>query len=285
MMARAYILLLLVVIFTNLSQAQEVPLERCDRLHVIPVKVGDRAFRFLVDTGATSMLDLHSFSNGRSKDVEVTSWTGTLATSAREVTLSDVAIGETHLRELKLPAIDLSAIGNACGKRIDGILGADLLERLGATLDLKREMAHFASADDARNEKLIDEMHHDMTKCVAAFNDSNEKEFQDCIDPKIVLFSADRELYGREQTLAYFRETYFHQNPPTHFVIHQTNYHPIGDAVWYEYEFTMTSARGSISGRGMAMCRKSEGKWRMASMHHSVVEQTMTGSAAPPHVH
>ncbi len=141
MMTRAYILLVLVVISTSLSQAQEVPLERCDRLHVIPVQVGDRAFRFLVDTGATSMLDLHSFNNGRSQDVEVTSWTGTLATSAREVTLSDVAIGEAHLRELKLPAIDLSAIGNACGKRIDGILGADLLERLGATLDLNREMA------------------------------------------------------------------------------------------------------------------------------------------------
>src|SRR5437899_5714265 len=113
-MTRAYILLLLVVIFTKVSQAQEVPLERCDRLHVIPVSIGNRAFRFLVDTGATSMLDLHSFSQGRSKDVEVTSWTGTLATSAREVTLSEVSIGATHLRNLKLPAIDLSAIGNAC---------------------------------------------------------------------------------------------------------------------------------------------------------------------------
>src|SRR5258705_13475378 len=103
------------------------------------------------------MLDLHSFNNGRSKDVEVTSWTGTLATSAREVTLTEGTVGETHLHNLKLPAIDLSAIGNACGKRIDGILGADLLERLGATLDLKREIAHFANAADTRNQKLIEE--------------------------------------------------------------------------------------------------------------------------------
>jgi ketosteroid isomerase-like protein len=284
-MVRAYILLVSVVTFTAFSHAQEVPLERCDRLHVITVSVASRQFRFLVDTGATSMLDLHSFSNGRSKDVEVTSWTGTLATSAREVTLAEVIIGDTHIANLKLPAIDLSAIGNACGKRIDGILGADLLERLGATLDLKREIARFATADDRNRQKLIEEMHHDMTKCVSAFNDSNERDFQDCIDPKIVLFSADHELYGREQTLAYFRERYFHQNPPTHFEIHQTNYHAIGDAVWYEYDFTMTSARGSISGRGMAMCRKSGGKWRMASMHHSVVEQVMTGSAALPPQH
>ena len=60
---------------------QEVPLERCDLLHVIPVNVGSHPFRFLVDTGATSMLDLHSFSEGSSKDIQVTSWSGTFATS------------------------------------------------------------------------------------------------------------------------------------------------------------------------------------------------------------
>lgn len=284
-MTRAYILTVVALLCTGLSQAQEVPLERCDRLHVIRVIVGNRPFRFLVDTAATSMLDLHSFSDGRSKGVEVTSWTGTLATSAREVTLAEVTIGDSHLKNLKLPAIDLSAIGNACGKRIDGILGADLLERLGATLDLKRGTAHFATAGDERDQKLIAEMHHDMSRCVSAFNESNEGEFQDCIDPKIVLFSADHELYGREQTLAYFREKYFHQNPPTHFEIHQSNYHPMGDAVWYEYDFTLTSGKGSLNGRGMAMCRKSGGKWRMASMHHSVLERVMTGSAAPAPQH
>ena len=108
-MTRAYILLAVAVIVTNLSHAQEIPLERCDRLHVIPVTVGDQSFRFLVDTGATSMLNLHSFNTGRSKEVEVTSWTGTLATSAREVTLNDVVIGEAHLRNLKLPAIEQRA--------------------------------------------------------------------------------------------------------------------------------------------------------------------------------
>lgn len=281
-MLRAYILLIVTFIFTTFSQAQEVPLERCDRLHVIPVKVGNHSFRFLLDTGATSMLDLHSFSNGSSKDVEVTSWSGTLATSAREVTLGELTIGDSHIKNLKLPAIDLSAIGNACGKRIDGILGADLLERLGATLDLKREIARFATADDAHNQKLIEEMHHDMARCVAAFNSSNEREFQDCIDPKIVLFSTDHELYGREQTLAYFRERYFHQSPPAHFEIRQTNYHPMGDAVWYEYDFTLTSVKGSLNGHGMAMCRKSGGRWRMASMHHSGIARVMTGSAVPP---
>jgi hypothetical protein len=30
--------------------------------------------------------------------------------------------------------------------------------------------------------------------------------------------------------------------------------------------------RGKLHGRGMAMCKKSEGHWRMASMHHSIAE-------------
>src|SRR5207253_6984726 len=106
-MTRAYILIVVALLLTAFSQAQEVPLERCDRLHVIPVSVGNRPFLFLVDTGATSMLDLHSFSDGHARDVEVTSWTGTLATSAREVTLGDVTIGNSHIKGLKLPAIDL----------------------------------------------------------------------------------------------------------------------------------------------------------------------------------
>jgi hypothetical protein len=40
--------------------------------------------------------------------------------------------------------------------------------------------------------------------------------------------------------------------------------------VWYEYEFTIKSARGSLSGRGMALCRKSNERWRMATMHHTL---------------
>jgi len=281
---RAYILLLLIVVLAALANAQEVPLERCDRLHVISVKVDDRPLRFLVDTGATTILNLRSFAAGSSKSVEVYSWTGVLATSAREVTLEDLVIGNAHLRGLKLAAIDLSPIGNACGKRIDGILGADLIEQLGATLDLKREVARFASEADAHDEKKIAEMHHDMTRCVGAFNDSNEKDFQDCLDPKIILFGSTHELYGREQTLSYFHDKYFDQSPPAHFDIHQSNYRVIGDAVWYEYDFTLTSARGVMTGRGMAMCRKSAGKWRMASMHHSV-ENVMTGSAGPAPQH
>src|SRR5882724_3695687 len=56
--------------------AEEIPLERCDRLPVVRVLIGKAELRFLVDTGATTMLNLKSFAKGQVKQIEVTSWSG-----------------------------------------------------------------------------------------------------------------------------------------------------------------------------------------------------------------
>jgi predicted aspartyl protease len=259
--------------------AQEIPLKHCDTLPVLEVAVGDQAMLFLVDTAATSFLNLKTFAEGESRDVEVTSWSGTLATSAREITLKEVAIGGTKLTGLKLPAVDLSAIGKACGRKIDGILGVDLLARLGATIDLKKQTVHVTTLNEERASELAAEMHREMHHCLEAFNTSDERAFSECLDPKIVLFSMETELYGREQVIGYFRNRYFHQKPAARLEIRESAFHPIGEAVWYEYEFTIESARGVLRGRGMAMCKKSEGRWRMASMHHSVLEMDQSAAA------
>jgi ketosteroid isomerase-like protein len=257
---------------------QEIPLEHCDTLPVIQVAAAGQQAWFLVDTAATSMLNLESFARGLPRDVRVTSWSGTLATSAKEVTIAELVVGRTKLVGLKLPAIDLSAIGKACGRKIDGILGVDLLGKIGATIDLKRELVHVTTAEEERGAKLVSEMQRDTERCKKAFNDSSEDMFADCLDPKIVLFTANEEFYGREKVVGYFRDRYFHQTPPALLEIRESAFHPIGDAVWYEYEFTIKSERGRLHGRGMAMCRKSDGRWRMASMHHSVVELEPTSS-------
>jgi hypothetical protein len=259
--------------------AQEIPLKHCDTLPVIEVAVGDQSMLFLVDTAATSFLNLKTFAEGKSRDVEVTSWSGTLATSAREIILKEVVIGSTKLMALKLPAVDLSAIGKACGRKIDGILGVDLLAKLGATIDLKKQTMHVTTVSEVHASELAADMHSEMHRCLEAFNSSDERTFGDCLDPKIVLFSMDGELYGREQVIGYFRERYFHQKPAARLEIHESAFHPIGEAVWYEYEFTVESVRGVLHGRGMAMCKKSEGHWRMASMHHSVMEMEHTAAA------
>ena len=252
--------------------AQEIPLEKCDALPILDVLVAGKHVTFLVDTAATSMLNLRSFANGRAQDIRVTSWSGTLATSAKEITLGEVVVGNTKMVGLKLPAVDLSSIGDACGKKIDGILGADLLAKLGATIDLKKQTMHLATADEERAAKLAAEMQDGMQSCLDAFNHSDEKEFGACLDPKIVLFTMGAELYGRDAVVGFFHEKYFHQEPAAKLELHESAFHPVGDAVWYEYEFTIDSALGLLRGRGMAMCRKSEGRWRMASMHHSVEE-------------
>jgi ketosteroid isomerase-like protein len=256
----------------RVARAQELPLERCDALPVIDVQVAGLHKSFLVDTAATSILNLESFTAGQARDIRVTSWSGTLATSAKEVTLPDLTVGRTKLMELKLPALDLSAIGKACGRKIDGILGVDLLGKLGASINLKEQTIHVATADEVHDAELVAAMQHEMHRCVGAFNDSDEEKFGDCLDPNIVLFSMDRQLYGREQVVGYFRQRYFHQEPAAKLEILERAFHPIGEAVWYEYEFTIDSARGRLHGRGMAMCKKSDGHWRMASMHHSIAE-------------
>jgi ketosteroid isomerase-like protein len=267
----------------TIAHAQELPLERCDALPVIDVQIAGLHKWFLVDTAATSMLNLESFSEGQARNIHVTSWSGTLATSAKEVTLPDLSLGKTKLIELKLPAIDLSAIGKACGRKIDGILGVDLLGKLGASINLKEQTIHVATADETHGAEMVTAMQHEMHRCVDAFNASDEEKFGDCLDPKIVLFSTDMELYGREQVVGYFRQKYFHQQPAARLEIRESAFHPIGEAVWYEYEFTIDSARGRLHGRGMAMCKKSEGHWRMASMHHSIAE--LESAALPREKH
>ena len=264
-------------------EAQEIALEHCDALPVIQVQVSGEPMTFLVDTAATSMLNLKSFSAGQVRDMKVTSWSGTLATSAREVTLKELEVGSTKLIGLHLPAIDLSAVGKACGKKIDGILGVDLLAKIGATIDVKKLTMHVATASETREAQLVAEMHGEMGRCLKAFNDSDEKQFGDCLDPKIVLFSVDNDFYGREKVLGYFRDRYFHQQPAARLELQESAFHAIGEAVWYEYEFTIESVRGVIHGRGMGMCRKSDGRWRMASMHHTLVKfEPAVASAAKP---
>jgi hypothetical protein len=103
---------------TSSSSSNEMPIERCDVLPVVRVTVAGQDLRFLLDTGATTILNLKAFSAGTSKKIRVDSWQGGAATSAREVYLPDFKFGGHTLHGLKLPAIDLSPIGKACAARL-----------------------------------------------------------------------------------------------------------------------------------------------------------------------
>jgi hypothetical protein len=175
-------------------------------------------------------------------------------------------IGSYRLVGLKMVAIDLSALGKNCGRRIDGILGADLLEKMGATIDFKRQIAHFMTTGERHDEKVIVEAKLDMERCLAALNASDEKGVAQCLDPQITLFAMNTRLYRREEALTYFNEHYFHRTSGAHLEFSPGNFHVVGEAVWFEYDFDFAAPGNAVHARGMAMCHKSDGHWRIANV-------------------
>lgn len=258
----------------------EIPLQRCDRLPVAIVEVNKTEKRFLVDTAATSMLNQRSFKSGRSTDVRIQSWNKTTSLSAREMVVDELSLGDHHLQNLKLPAIDLGAIAKACGGPIDGILGVDLLEKLGVTIDLQRSVARLGVPPPNSFElSLIADMERSMESCSEAFNNADAVGLAYCFDRDFVLSLPEAEYRGRDQAANYFREQYFNMNPHVHMSMAMNDQRVVGDIVWTSYDYTLESPTFHFAGRGMMLCRKSENRWYILSMHESAT----TTSAIPKH--
>jgi len=275
--SNAAILFFCLLAFCSAASAQdsqataEIPIERCDVLPVVKIHIDGVDMRFLLDTAATTMLNLKSFSSGRSKEIRISSWTGTAATSAREVFLPELTFGEHHLRDLTLPAIDLSPIGNSCGGKIDGILGVDLLDRMGVTIDLKRRIA--SPASPAADPKVVyDRMEAAMHHCNTAFELGKAAELEECFDPEIVLFAPQGEFRGREQVMNYLKRRFMQYSPDLSYKMYLRDVKIIGDALWYSYDYEVTSPKEHLVGRGMSICRRDGERWRILNLHNSLRE-------------
>jgi ketosteroid isomerase-like protein len=251
------------------TSTTEIPIERCDRLPTVKVRIGSTEMRFLVDTGATTILNLKSFAGGKSKQIEIDSWKGKAATSAREVTVASFTLGDHTIRDLKLPAIDLSPIGLACGGPIDGLLGVDLLDRMGVTIDLRRQVASLGAVN-SDPKAVYDEMEAAMLPCDTAFDKGDAKTLEQCFDPEIVLYTPFGEYKGRNQVMEYLKQRYFKYAPNLHFAMSVREVQVFGNALWYSYDYSVRSPKDNIEGRGMSMCRKSDGRWRILNMHNSL---------------
>jgi ketosteroid isomerase-like protein len=264
---------LLAFCFSSFAQepqsASEIPIERCDVLPVVKVRVDGADMRFLLDTAATTVLNLKTFSSGRSKEIHISSWAGTAATSAREVSLPELVFGEHKLHDLKLPAIDLSPIGIACGGKIDGILGVDLLDKMGVTIDLKRRVASLAPPP-ADAKKLFDQMESSMHMCNVAFTEGNASVLEECFDPEIVLYTPQGEFRGRAQVMKYLQERYMKYAPKLSYEMALHEVKLFGDALWYSYDYTIESPKEHVAGHGMSMCRKDGNHWRILNLHNSL---------------
>jgi Domain of unknown function (DUF4440)/Aspartyl protease len=252
----------------NSDAKDEIPIERCDRLPVVQVHVAGKDMHFLVDTAATTLLNLKSFAGGRSKEVHIATWTGTVATSAREVSLPEFRLGKHTLHDLKLPAIDLSPIAAACGGPIDGILGVDLLDKMDVTIDLKHRVASM-SGDEVDAHAAYAAMENSMEPCMTAFTQGNSAEFEKCLDPDVVMYTPHGEFVGRQQVIAYLQNRFFQYAPNVHHTVKVNEVQMIGDALWYSYEYVLDTPVEHRSGHGMSMCRRGDGRWRILNVHNS----------------
>src|SRR5215469_16677399 len=90
-LAMRYGLIFVLLLAGALSEsfAEEVPLTVCDALPMVEVSIGGMKFSFLLDTAATSTLNLASFSYGDTQSISVTSWNGTSNARGQKVTISD----------------------------------------------------------------------------------------------------------------------------------------------------------------------------------------------------
>jgi ketosteroid isomerase-like protein len=255
------------------ANGAEIPLQRCDSLPVVVLQVNHADKRFLIDTAATSMLNEKSFPQGREKEVRVQSWNEVTRLKAREVALTELSLGSHTLRGVRLPAIDLTAIAKACGSPLDGILGVDLLEQLGVTIDLQRSVARLGIAPRSGSEEsVIADMEQAMHSCSEAFNNADADKLAACFDPDFVLSSPVGELRGRDQATTHFRQLYFGMTPRVHLSVTMNDQRAVGDVVWSLYDYKIESPYVHTTGRGMMLCRKSENHWYILSMHESPTE-------------
>ncbi len=273
-MSRIWLLfsMLALTLAVHAQESEQIPIEHCDRLPVVKISVDKVEMRFLVDSGATTILNLQSFANGKLADIKINSWTGTAATSAREVSIPVLSLGSHQLRNLKLPAIDLSPIGKACGGKIDGLLGVDLMEKMGLTIDFERQLASF-KAPPADAKRVYEEMEGAMHPCTVAFERGDAHVFEECLDPEIVLYTPQGEFNGRTEVMKYLTDRYFKFAPNLMYDATLREAKIYGDALWYAYDYVLETPNEHVVGHGMSMCRKSDGHWRILNMHHSLRER------------
>ncbi len=255
------------------NNGTEIPLQRCDRLPIVILQIDKVDRRFLIDTAATSMLNEKSFTSGHTKQVHVQSWNETTTLNAREVSIGELTLGSHSLRDVRLPAIDLTALAKACGGPVDGILGVDLLEQMGVTIDLTRSVARLGVGQLSVSEaSLIKEMEQAMHSCSEAFNDADADRLAFCFDPDFVLSSPSGELRGRDEATNHFRKQYFSLTPHVHLSMSMNDQRAVGDVVWTLYDYTIESPSVHTTGRGMMLCRKFQNHWYILSMHESPIE-------------
>lgn len=251
-------------------QAQDVRLESCRQLPIVKVTVAKKQFQFLLDTGAAAtILNRTSFSSADATEVTMESWAGSSSAAGRQVVLPDLTIGDQSLINLKLLAIDLTSLERSCQRRIDGVLGADLIEKFGLTIDLKNHIVTL-HGNSKLPEARFHQLHEQQSRCEEAFNRSDEKEFEQCLDPEVVMLTSHGDFRGRKAVMKHLKEMFFGQDPPVSISITPLAHQAIGSVIWVEYDMSI-KMRGQLTHtKGTALYQKAGEKWLMSNMNNSM---------------
>jgi len=132
-----------------------VPIEQ-DGFHIfIKARINGKRARFLVDTGASrTVVDkarvMRYMPHEEAAFEKLESFSAGLGTNTMEshtIVLKSLSFGRLVLRNYITAALDLSHVNNSYGmirmKKIDGVIGGDLLHRLRAVIDYKMEEVRF----------------------------------------------------------------------------------------------------------------------------------------------
>src|SRR5205807_10037608 len=263
--------LMMMALLPAAARAQEIPLQNCRQLPIVKVSVEKRQAQFLLDTGAAAtLLNLKSFSSPESTAITMESWNGSVSANGREVVVRDFTIGEHELHNLKLLAVDLTPLERSCQRRVDGVLGADLIARLGLTIDLKNHVG-ILEGDGGSAEARLKELQQHQSTCEQAFNRSDEKAFSECLDPDITILTPKGDFHGRKAVMKYFKENYFGQDPPVMVLLTPRTRHVNGKVIWVECEISVTVHGQIMKLRGTALYQKTGERWLMSHMNYSAV--------------
>jgi predicted aspartyl protease len=129
----------------------EVPIEYSLKMLFVEVAVGDAEspFSFILDTGAgmTCLSEDLADTLGVESTGDMSASGAGGALDAHIAHLDRLAIGALEVRDLDVMVLNIARISNMMGRRIDGILGYNVLNRYTTTIDIAGETLTFEGSD------------------------------------------------------------------------------------------------------------------------------------------
>ncbi len=130
----------------------EVPFEFSLSLIFLEVTVGDAGepYSFILDTGA----GMTCLSKELAADLKVEALGGMSAAGAggafeaHTAHLEELRVGDLKVNDLKVMVLDLAPLASMMGRRIDGIVGYNVLNRYTTTIDIAGGTLTFASSEN-----------------------------------------------------------------------------------------------------------------------------------------